>query len=63
MKQKKERWEKTTLRRSLKNKAERHEAFETSSGIPLERVYLPDSADANFEQQLGFPGEYPYTRG
>ena len=59
----KERWEKDTLRRSMEKQPERREAFETSSGIPVERVYLPDSATDNFQQQLGFPGEYPFTRG
>ncbi len=59
----KERWEQTTLRRSLENQAEHREEFVTSSGIPLERVYLPDSVGADFQQQLGFPGEYPFTRG
>jgi methylmalonyl-CoA mutase N-terminal domain/subunit len=59
----KERWEQTTLRRSLEKQAEHREEFVTSSGIPLERVYLPVSVDTDFQQQLGFPGEYPYTRG
>ncbi|HJL70358.1 MAG TPA: methylmalonyl-CoA mutase family protein [Anaerolineales bacterium] len=59
----KERWEQTTLRRSLEKQAEHREEFVTSSGISLERVYLPVSVDTDFQQQLGFPGEYPYTRG
>ncbi len=58
----KERWEKASLRRSLEKQPERREAFETSSGIPLERVYLPD-AEADSERRLGLPGEYPFTRG
>ena len=59
----KERWEQTTLRRSLEKQAEHREEFVTSSGISLERVYLPVSVDTDFQQQLGFPGEYPFTRG
>ena len=59
----KERWEKDTLRPSMEKHPERCEVFETSSGIPVKRVYLPDSATDNFQQQLGFPGEYPFTRG
>ena len=62
MEREKERWEKTTLRRSLEKQSERREEFVTSSGIPLERVYLPDVA-AESAQRLGFPGEYPFTRG
>ena len=59
----KERWEKDTLRPSMEKHPERCEVFETSSGIPVERVYLPDSATDNFQQQVGFPGKYPFTRG
>lgn len=42
--------------------------LKTSSGIPLERVYGPDHLegsvdDPRYMERLGFPGEYPYTRG
>ncbi len=44
--------------------AERKERFTTLSGIPLERVYGPDSSvDSDTEASIGFPGEYPFTRG
>jgi len=44
--------------------AERKERFTTLSGIPLERVYTPDAArDSEREESIGFPGEYPFTRG
>src|SRR5712671_605186 len=44
--------------------AERKERFTTFSGIPLERVYTPDAVvDSETEASIGFPGEYPYTRG
>jgi methylmalonyl-CoA mutase N-terminal domain/subunit len=44
--------------------AERKERFTTLSGIPLERVYHPGAAaDSNAEESIGFPGEYPFTRG
>ncbi len=59
----KERWEEATLRHSLEKLSERREAFETSSGIRLNRVYLPGESADNFQRQLGFPGEYPFTRG
>ncbi|HUU41646.1 MAG TPA: methylmalonyl-CoA mutase family protein [Desulfatiglandales bacterium] len=43
---------------------ERKEKFFTSSDIPLKRVYTPlDISDFNYIEQLGFPGEYPFTRG
>lgn len=43
---------------------ERKERFESLSDIPLERVYTPvDGADRDYLDALGFPGDYPYTRG
>jgi methylmalonyl-CoA mutase N-terminal domain/subunit len=47
-----------------KNKyPERKPDFNTSSGISLQRVYLPANGDAAYLENLGFPGEFPYTRG
>ena len=47
-----------------KSSAQRREKFTTLSGIPLERVYYPDSfVDSETEESIGFPGEFPYTRG
>jgi methylmalonyl-CoA mutase N-terminal domain/subunit len=43
---------------------ERRDSFVTASGVPIERVYTPlDIADLDYLRDLGFPGEYPYTRG
>jgi methylmalonyl-CoA mutase N-terminal domain/subunit len=58
-----ERWQETTLRKSLERFKERKERFETSSGIEVPRVPLPVDEDPDYEQKLGFPGEYPFTRG
>lgn len=57
------RWEEETLRPLLERHPERRERFETSSRIPVERLYLPRHPDPDYEEKLGFPGEYPYTRG
>jgi methylmalonyl-CoA mutase N-terminal domain/subunit len=44
--------------------AERRERFTTLSGIPFERVYSPDAhVDSAPEESIGYPGEYPFTRG
>src|SRR2546425_7870753 len=44
--------------------AERKERFTTLSGIPLERVYNADAVvDSETEESIGFPGEFPFTRG
>jgi methylmalonyl-CoA mutase, N-terminal domain len=56
-------WEDGPLDQSLQRFPERREQFDTSSGIPLERVYLPENDDSQYEEKLGFPGEYPFTRG
>ncbi len=41
---------------------ERKKEFKTDAGIPLEPLYLPDLSQ-NYADDLGFPGEFPYTRG
>ena len=51
-----ERWLAQTWERARARHPERHESFETPSGVPLEPLY-GDAPDG------GFPGEYPYTRG
>jgi methylmalonyl-CoA mutase, N-terminal domain len=56
-------WEDEVLRPSLEGAPERRPSYETSSGIPLERVYLPADGEADYLGQLGFPGEFPFTRG
>jgi methylmalonyl-CoA mutase N-terminal domain/subunit len=57
----KQRWEKGTLAPTLKRFPERSDHFETSSGITMERFFLPQ--DFDYQEQLGFPGEFPFTRG
>jgi methylmalonyl-CoA mutase N-terminal domain/subunit len=57
-------WKKTTLAESLKRSPERQPVFETSSGVQLEPAYTPDDLAAfDYDSSLGYPGEYPYTRG
>lgn len=48
---------------SNSNQSERQPKFETLSGIEVERAYAPDNAPVDYLQDLGFPGEYPFTRG
>ncbi len=58
-------WKETTLKQSLEKFKERKERFETSAGIEIPRLALPglDTPDQQYLDQLGFPGEYPFTRG
>lgn len=58
------RWEKETLNPSLEKLPERDTPFTTISGVPIRRLYTPaDTQDIDFEKEISWPGEYPYTRG
>jgi methylmalonyl-CoA mutase, N-terminal domain len=57
------RWERETLRPALERTPERAR-LETSWGTPMPRLVTPaDLGDFDYAAELGFPGEYPYTRG
>jgi methylmalonyl-CoA mutase N-terminal domain/subunit len=57
-------WEERTLNPTLKRVAETKKSFTTTSLAPVERLYTPNSIpDFDYETELGFPGEPPYTRG
>ena len=59
-----ERWKNTTLQKSLSKAKEREPSFQTTSGIEVERLYTPvDIEPFDYCEDLGFPGEYPFTRG
>jgi len=60
---KKERWEKETLSPALERFPERKAEFHTSSGLTVPRLLLPIDHEVDYAEQLGFPGEYPFTRG
>jgi methylmalonyl-CoA mutase N-terminal domain/subunit len=59
-----EQWEETSLQKTLARMPERKPQFITTSSDPVNRLYTPlDVADLDYEQDLGQPGEYPFTRG
>jgi methylmalonyl-CoA mutase N-terminal domain/subunit len=59
-----EKWEETTLHKSVSRFPERRETFITTSSEPINRIYTPlDAADTDYQRDLGMPGEYPFTRG
>src|SRR4030066_249377 len=61
---KKQDWQETTLAPTLKRFPERQDKFETSSGVNISPVYTPeDMPDFDYSTALGYPGEYPFTRG
>ncbi|MDX1616604.1 MAG: methylmalonyl-CoA mutase family protein [Candidatus Promineifilaceae bacterium] len=63
LQEEKSRWEQETLRSVLERYPERRETFTTSAGIPVRRLYLPPDGAERYLEKLGFPGEYPFTRG
>lgn len=57
-------WEKSSLDPVIRKYPERKTEFTTGSWLPVERVNLPAPMTAeDYAEKLGFPGEYPFTRG
>ncbi|MEN6330357.1 MAG: methylmalonyl-CoA mutase family protein [Smithella sp.] len=57
-------WEKENIQKSLNREKERKEVFTSISGTPIKRLYTPlETADLNYNEELGYPGQYPFTRG
>src|SRR5689334_525405 len=60
----KQEWREGTLAKSLARAKERQPSFELTSGMPVEALYSSEDLNGwNEQAQLGYPGEYPYTRG
>ena len=57
------RWEEEVLLPARKRFPERKNEFQTPSGIPIPPILSPGDADQKYLENLGFPGEYPFTRG
>jgi methylmalonyl-CoA mutase N-terminal domain/subunit len=59
-----DRWEKEVLSPAVGKAPERRKKFESTSGAEVERLYTPAHLDEfDYLRDLGFPGEYPFTRG
>lgn len=57
-------WEQGPLQKVLNRFPERKPEFKTPSGTEVKRVYTPeDVAELDYNCDLGFPGQYPFTRG
>ena len=59
----KKRWQEQTVASHDRHLHERKPEFQTPSGIPLPPILTPPGTDPKYLDQLGFPGEYPFTRG
>lgn len=54
----------SSVAKALAKYPERKENFTTSGGIPLKRTYTPEDLEGlDYSKDIGFPGQYPYTRG
>jgi len=60
-----ERWYKEVYEPSVADpkRKERRDVFETSSSIPIKPLYTPADLEGKDYDELGFPGEFPFTRG
>ena len=54
-----DRWEEAYAERDERDDVE----FSTMSGVPIKPLYTPEDVEGDFEEKIGYPGEYPYTRG
>jgi len=64
IKQSREEWENNAVKKTLERFPERKEKFVTGSGEEVARLYTPDNLEEfDYNKELNFPGEYPYTRG
>ncbi len=62
LEEEKNRWEQEVLEPSIERHPERKAEFQASS-VPLPRFLTPSEDGQRYLEQLGFPGEYPFTRG
>jgi len=52
------------VKKTVQKYPERKSTFTTGGGVPVERLYTPENIkDLDYTEDLGFPGDYPYTRG
>jgi|TARA_B110000196_G_scaffold238722_1_gene207181 methylmalonyl-CoA mutase N-terminal domain/subunit len=59
-----DKWKKNILDPSLQKNPERLKEFMTTSSQKVDRLYTPlDTSNINFEEDISYPGEFPYTRG
>jgi methylmalonyl-CoA mutase N-terminal domain/subunit len=63
LEEEKQNWQEHYYRPKNRLHSERKSEFHTPSGIPIPPILTPADSDHDYLEQLGFPGEYPFTRG
>jgi methylmalonyl-CoA mutase N-terminal domain/subunit len=56
-------WERAELREFTERQPESRQEYRTASGLPRKRVYTPEDVGDTPYEDIGLPGQYPYTRG
>jgi len=56
-------WESSVYNKSIAKNPERLKEFTTVSFNPVKPLYFPKDAGENYNEEIGFPGEFPFTRG
>jgi methylmalonyl-CoA mutase N-terminal domain/subunit len=59
----KQEWQNTTYEAFCQKGKERCEEFKTMSGVRIDPLYTPEDVSENYNETIGYPGEYPFTRG
>ena len=54
-------WEQRRVQPVVARFGERKQGFRTDAGMVIDRLYSPE--EFNYRERLGYPGEYPFTRG
>ncbi len=64
MKETREKWEENVLTKSLNKAPESKKEFKSVSGAIVNRLYTPEDVEnIDYESEIGYPGQYPFTRG
>lgn len=58
-----EKWEQEKVKKSISRFPERKEKFKFDTEEEIKRLYTPLDAKIDYEKDLGYPGQFPYTRG
>ncbi len=58
-----DKWQENKVNKSLAKFPERKEKFEFDTGEEVRRLYTPLDVETDYQKDLGYPGEYPFTRG
>ncbi len=60
----KQQWREKSYEPSIKKVPERQKSFKSNSSYDIDVLYTPEDVSAvDYDRDLGYPGEYPYTRG